>query len=679
MGSEFLHLLAVNSGLALLIVLPFIPVAGILLRQERLPSVLLAAFVLGCSLQSVLGTFWSRILGRAPAGELILISIIGSACLLGGAAWMWVRQKPKFRWRVGKDDALLLLIILAALVVRSIHPMEAAFLGQSDAYTHLHYLHNIADNGYLINPAYPPGYHWILALPVMVFSIDPYWVARFGGVFFGVGLVLAIYVLTAYLFNRRAALFSSFLAACFPPMTLLMKNGVGVFANQLGLFLLPCILLFYFQIVAKQNGGGWGIIFLFSLSLCALVASVPMIFFHLFFIILIDRLLTILVTPSSWFSKTVQIFVFTIPAICMLFFHVSQLGSHQRYKTATILMDYSEKRKQVKKMANKVEAVVARYAPGDNRMVKKLIDSPYIRLATDYFMVKRIGFGNAYLNATGCLLLGIFLAFIGYGIVKQQLAAMLIGIWGALTSTQAATGFLQFSSYQREAWSLLIVTCCMGGVLADRIFQLGAKSMVFKLAIGACVISSLAWAVVHPPRHPMIQSGAEDTLIRSVRFLGQTPETLADLCGSREDSRCEIVKHLNPELPLVLVTRKLLGWDNQGEIVANVLQRESQVSALAIRERHKNVDLDSSRQYIFIIDKPAKLKPKQQTSAYAMVSPRMVRASMKHNRYLARINRKIIKLIKNLPAETWQTQAVPISPELTAYVVTPNPPSGGDT
>lgn len=77
----------------------------------------------------------------------------------------------------------LLLILIIAFAVRSLHPLQSAALGQSDAYTHLHYLRHLAEHARIFNIVYPAGYHWLLALPVLVFGLDPYIVVRFAGAF----------------------------------------------------------------------------------------------------------------------------------------------------------------------------------------------------------------------------------------------------------------------------------------------------------------------------------------------------------------------------------------------------------------------------------------------------------------------------------------------------------------
>ncbi len=255
MGNDILHLAAVTAGLSILFVLPFIPVALAFYPKRQWPHIVLTSLVAGTCLQATAGLLWSHLVGEWPYGEIGVLAAIWAVLL-----YWCLKSLKKSRARILYDDLepnrhylLLAVILVIAFVVRSLHPLEVAYLGQSDAYTHLQYLKDIVEQGILSNPAYPPGYHWLLALPVLIFSIDPYWVARFSGALFGTALVLAVFVMMEQMFSRRAAYLASFIAACFPPMMLLMKTGVGSFANQFGLLLLPVIFLFYFCFVTGKK------------------------------------------------------------------------------------------------------------------------------------------------------------------------------------------------------------------------------------------------------------------------------------------------------------------------------------------------------------------------------------------------------------------------------------------
>ena len=671
MVTNLYNLITVNISLFVLIVLPFIPTAFLISRKKKWSGILLTSIVTGCTIQAITGFFWSHLFREWPYGEILLFGTICLGSILLSLRLIKLKKGIHLQPIEPKNFIFLALIIVAAIVVRSIHPLKVAYLGQSDAYVHLHYLNNIVESGYLVNPSYPSGYHWILALPVLVFSIDPYWVARFGGAFFGASLVLAVYVLLNCFVNRRAALFGSFCVACFPPMTLLIKTGVGAFANQLGLLLVPSILYLYIHIVTGDKIYRSDVV-LFSCALCALVVSVPMMLIHLFLIIGVERLLALCQSPRISFWKKLKPLGLIIPAVCTFFFHLNQLGPYQRFQTANILMAYREnKMPVVDKLFEKARAAVDYKDSNKNRFTLMVAKSPYMRLVVDFFSIKRFGFGNRYINGAGYLLFTIFFVLICFGFLKKKIGIFIIGLWGGMTTIQASFGFLQFSSYQREGWSLLIATCCMGGILADRLYQAGAKWYLFNKTVSVILVGSFIWVIMNPPQHPMIHSSAEDLLVRSIRFIGQKHEKPGTSSGDNLQPYDHLAKVLKSDLPLTLVTRHFLGWGNQGEIAPNVLQKNSGVETLTVGNRMKKIKFQESRQYLIFIDKYQKLSPQQQLSAFAMVSPKMVDATLRHRRSLIRVNRRILKNLQMLPKINWQVNQMELSPHLSAYIVSP--------
>ncbi|MGB5686712.1 MAG: hypothetical protein WBM35_12920, partial [Candidatus Electrothrix sp.] len=218
MAPLFLQMSMVTASLFVLLVLPALPLAIFLLPKRDWPEIILGAILIGASCQAAIGLIWSHQIGHSPGSDtafyLILLGGLSLLSFLSRRSRQALQHLLSIRF--GKRYWPLLLILIAAFAVRSLHPLQTAALGQSDAYTHLHYLRYLTEHARIFNVVYPTGYHWILALPVLVFGLDPYVIARFAGAFFGTALVLAIYVLLDRLMNRRSAVFGSFCAACFP-------------------------------------------------------------------------------------------------------------------------------------------------------------------------------------------------------------------------------------------------------------------------------------------------------------------------------------------------------------------------------------------------------------------------------------------------------------------------------
>ena len=330
MGAELLHLGGVFSALLLLLTVPFLPISYLLFRDQQWPKILFSSMVMGCSLQASIGTVWSHLRIQLPPATQIAVLAIA-----------WLLLLALSFWRAGKrhivvctidDEAIhpgLIAVLLLGFVVRAIHPLEVAYLGQSDAYTHLNYVRNIVDLGILNNPVYPAGYHWILALPSLIFSVDPYYTARFAGALFGTGLILGIYVFLEQCIDRRTALFGSFCAAAFPGMVLLMKTGVGSFANQFGLMLLPAVFMSYVLSVSARSSTSNDRLLL-AISVLGLAAAVPMMLLHVLWIVGLERLVMLIRNRRKWLGTTSGTVLLLLPAMFLFSFHISQLGGGQR-------------------------------------------------------------------------------------------------------------------------------------------------------------------------------------------------------------------------------------------------------------------------------------------------------------------------------------------------------------
>ncbi len=660
---DLIQCLIVNGSLALLLLCPFLAAARILTRNKPWQETVLLAMVLGCSVQAAMGLLWTHLLRGHPGSEPFVYFLFCVVLSL----FLFVFRGDRAGWK--KNDgcrsshAVLLLILMAAFVVRSIHPLQTFALGQSDAYTHLHYLNYIVQQGFLANGVYPSGYHWILALPVLLLHLDPYTVARFGGAFLGTGMVLGVYVFLNRLFERRAAIVGSLFAACFPGMMLLMKTGVGTFANQFGIFLIPCLLYGYTSAIGKEkNGEGRALLLAASLGIAA---SVPMMFIHILIIFSVERFFALFQNREQWLRQTSKGLGLCLPAILLIIFHFSQAGAGQRFQTAQILTDYGERDKVVTAaIISKVDAAGSRFSDTGKRIVQQITRSPYFTLLVDFFSMKRVGYGNVKMDGMALCLLAMFVFCIGLGIYRQNTGLLILGIWGGLTSVQAATGFLQFSSYQREGWSLLVAVCCLVGVAGSFILQDVWKYFFMQAVLLLFACFCFFWSVVHPPAHPALQSSAEDLLIRTVRYLdschGKQPPEFHELCSL-----------LDPALPVILVSRKFVGWSNQGELIPNVLPAGSNMQTLLVNGRQgaDSLQFDANNQYVVLLDKEQKQNAAELFSAFAMVSPELVKGVLLQQKFMYRANGFILSYLKTLDTKRWKVREVALSNTLSVYVV----------
>ncbi|MCI5211507.1 MAG: hypothetical protein D3910_22610, partial [Candidatus Electrothrix sp. ATG2] len=466
-------------------------------------------------------------------------------------------------------------------------------------------------------------------------------------------------------------------AACFPGMTLLIKTGIGAFANQFGLLLIPCILYLY-SLLAEKNNKQLGTSVLFIFACLGLAGSVPMMLLHICVIFVVERLGALVRNRQQWLRQTLFLVVLCLPAVLLTSFHFWQAGSGQRVNTARVLMEYGGKEKATtEKIVHKVQEVAKKTPAARTRLIDTVLTSPYFRLVVDFFTIKRFGFANLYIDVMGWSLLALYLSCIGYGLYRQQKGITVLGIWGALTTVQASSGFLQFSSYQREGWSLLVATCCLSGLLAGGVYN---RVRQYRVMRGAVVLSMLAmawWTFRHPPGHPVLQSSAESLLIETVRSVGGDQSVLQQECRRHERKpACGLIGAFSEELPLTIVTRHFVGWHNQGEIVPNVLPLDSPVSVLTVKSGQGITEkFFPNRQYLILLDQEKILQPYEIVSAFAMVAPSQVAAVLRQQKHLYRANESILSSLARLPKNEWLIQKKVLSEQLTAYAVVKQQPN----
>ena len=105
--------------------------------------------------------------------------------------------------------------------------------------------------------------------------------------------------------------------------------------------------------------------------------------------------------------------------------------------------------------------------------ISDYLNHPMMRMIIDFISIKRWGFGNVLLDMIGCLSLAVFIVIFYHGVKKRKTALTIMGVWGMLTSIQSLIGILQFSAYQREGWSLLIIIACVSGIVGAHIYRWG--------------------------------------------------------------------------------------------------------------------------------------------------------------------------------------------------------------
>jgi hypothetical protein len=430
--------------------------------------------------------------------------------------------------------------------------MHTAALGQSDAYSHLQFIQSIISDAHLRNPMYPPGHAWSMALPAIIFNIDPYLIARFGGAATGLLLVLGAYLL-AFQFcrSKAAALATAFFIACFPPFNLLAKTSVGVFANQMGLCFIPVILTLHTRWADSNFQFNRHAAFL-SLAVSAMVITSPLMLIHLGMIMGITYFLICLWNrPGLYEPRRApwvvlrQGLLIVLPALLVISLHLAQA---QRTNPDSLNFTRHE-------LAPKKPAPSKQYAatPRQSQHVRPTPPSP-VQILADFAKIKRTGYHNAFMDATtsaiGIVCAG--LVFVGWR--RRSTSCLVLGIWGTLTALQALTGLFQFSLFQREGWSLMIAAAVLGGCAFGLAWPSVAHRPITTWIIATLMILSLAATCWRPPRHTFFVSSAESDIVACIR---------------------QIVTHyrfMKTPVPII-ATRRMAGFQStQGELAAAIAE-----------------------------------------------------------------------------------------------------------
>ena len=667
------NLLIVILAFGLSLIVPTLRAAVWLNKEKSWPNILLIALVLGMASQGVLGFIWNHFL-RAGISIEITIYLFCWLMITVILSFFQKRSSSSSNPLMAEEGYFLIGSIILAVAVRSIDPIQHMALGQSDAYSHLQFLRNVVDTGFVHNVMYPPGYHWILSLPTAAFHLDPYLVARYGGAFFGAGLVLAVYVFVKSVARRPAPIFCAFLVSCFPGLYLLQKTGVGTFANQLGLFFIPVVFYFYIMTEEQSFRESPMAYTLLSLSLMGLSVSVPMMLIHVLLILFIVRMSVFIINRKKWLSQTGALVCLVTPAILLLSLHLIHVGPVHQQKTLELITAGTSTNSGLPLSAVPTD-MVPFHAEDFTGYLKSLSSHPVTSLVVDFLSSKRWGIGHVAANSIGIVILVIFGICMWCGLIGKRIGWIMLGFWGIIASVQTLTGFLQFSGYQREGWSLLIAVACLAGIIGGAIYRWGRKWVVFKGVVFTAILLSILGSFLYPPAHELRASCAEDEIIRAVRDISRRYTETGYFSIAERPLRSDqaFASVLSSPLPLTIVTRKITGWkdSHQGELVPAVIHPERKLQVMTVSsESQKGFVLKTNRQYLVLIDKKTEGCFRNKV-AFSMITPRQVKTYIDDRESYFTVNESLERYLDSLNPDVWKILKSVISQNLTAISIIP--------
>ncbi|MCC5847979.1 MAG: hypothetical protein JJU29_07770 [Verrucomicrobia bacterium] len=395
-------------------------------------------------------------------------------------------------------DPWLPWILLLAVTVRMLPAVQAAALGQSDAYSHLQFLRDAVNTGHLRHGFYPPGHARVTAVAAWAGGLSPHVLARHGGAFYGLGLVAGIYVLTAKasapVAARTAARTAGLLAAAFPGIVPLLRTGVGLFANQLGLLWIPFLL---FMTLGDRETRKVRLISGTVLGL-GLLLTVPMMLLDLAPVLLLWACLRL--SPRVSVPLALSVLVAGVIASLLL---LAQFAPESR------------------------EAMVRMLTLGD--LESPGIRETFVHLLSDYLLPGR----TAHPVWVRIPVLGLALLALAatWPCKNRPPAWMPLLILCGISGIQSATAILQFTTYQRAGWFFLLSACALGGVCHAGIRNRFPRPRLWDAAlVCVCLIS-----LIHPPQHRPHLSGNEEQLVRTLLELRSRHAVCThDVCVTHE-------------------------------------------------------------------------------------------------------------------------------------------------
>lgn len=292
----------------------------------------------------------------------------------------------------------------------------------------------------------------------------------------------------------------------------------------------------------------------------------------------------------------------------------------------------------------------------------------------DFVRVKRVGYHNVAMDAVGLGLLLSFGACFAWGMRTGSALALLLGLWGCLTSLQSYTGILQFTRYQREGWSLLIAVCALGGYVGGIVYGMGRRRRWFRLSAGLTVVALAFWAFLTPPAHVVFVSPAEDGMVRWIKNIS------AYCCSSsrwpsltiHDADEARVLRRILPASHPFLVTRKMAGFTSgQGELVFAV--GEPMPALVFSTKDCLEALLEPHRQYVVLVETASDddALPVADGGMTAKVNSEMTGEFLRVRKEMMAAGHQVQSFLSSQASARWVVTQETASPGLDVVILTP--------
>ena len=253
---------------------------------------------------------------------------------------------------------------------------------------------------------------------------------------------------------------------------------------------------------------------------------------------------------------------------------------------------------------------------------------------------------------------------------------ILTGLWGGLTSTQAFTGWLQFSMYQREGWSLIIVIIVLASLVGGALWNRTSHHLMIRIGIASAIIISTLIALLNPPNHSYFTSSAEDDIVHWVKLISYHCRPAGELPPSVPDApdQKNFLNSIDQKSSPVLITRQMAGWDSgQGELLFVVGRRMP--TKIFNLNPSKKPQLDRRHQYIFFIETGAGMNTESPQVSFFMqkVQPELADSFAQFRNNEGLYIHAMEAFIAECTTQQWKVSRIRLSPLLSVTLLTPFP------
>ncbi len=471
MGASVLVVFRIAVSFALLFILPFILVSFKIFHDK---DKLFQAYV-----SMVIGLFTSigLVYLLAIFGAFNKINFLVSYGLIIVVFNLYFLRKirqPKISFKLRLTPPLLLLLFAFGIgsYMRLYDPMKHISLGTIDFYRHLTFLQE-ALAGHIFT-SYPKVYHAILALMYFVSSVDSYAMVRFGGAFFGILSIGAVYCFMKQVFGQKSAIFAVLFYSGFTILNLLTVEQTGSFPQGFGFVLIPLLVYFALELmnnfkenkVVKRNI----LVFIFVVFLLSLISPYVtlqmsyLLYFLLFFAIAFHP--DIRKHTRRFLGRTVALIVlFSLGMIIVFSYYVILLEFRGE---GIYLPIYDESR-----IAGLIEEGETRWdAMGEGIMLGDWTNNKWA-ITKALLRMKKLQVPVEFPLSIGVyvmLLLGLLV--IVRSIRRRSPKFFAISVFILLYGISSITGILEFPKYSgRSGWYFMLGSIWLGAIMLKRFYN----------------------------------------------------------------------------------------------------------------------------------------------------------------------------------------------------------------